>query len=302
MLCRASDMNRVASLLVGLVVLQPLAARSFEQPVSLGLPPLVAQAPGRPLDLGSTEAPVAPALRPPEARPGAPLQFKSIRDAFQIGIRNYNAGDTENAVEALSYAAEQGHSAARWKLGRMYAAGDGVPADPIKAFDYFSKLVGAETMPDATTAPFVANAHVALGRYFLVGIPNTAVKANPGLARRHFATAANLFDDSDAQYSLARLFMDGVGGPKDRVQAARWLLVAAEKCHRPAQAVLGHMLFAGEGVPKQAARGLMWLQIAREGGGEAWITQLHKEAFAAAKDNDRQAAQVFRRDVGCGKN
>ena len=39
-------------------------------------------------------------------------------------------------LTALQYAAEGGHPIAQWKLGRMYADGDGVARDDLRAFDY----------------------------------------------------------------------------------------------------------------------------------------------------------------------
>src|SRR6516162_9169459 len=47
---------------------------------------------------------------------------------------------TTNALTALQYAAEQGQPVAQWKLGRMYADGDGVPRDDLRAFSYFSQV------------------------------------------------------------------------------------------------------------------------------------------------------------------
>jgi len=45
-----------------------------------------------------------------------------------------------DSVKALEYAAEDGHPIAQWKLGRMYAAGDGVTRDDMRAFEYFSRI------------------------------------------------------------------------------------------------------------------------------------------------------------------
>ncbi|HEY0236041.1 MAG TPA: sel1 repeat family protein, partial [Afipia sp.] len=44
------------------------------------------------------------------------------------------------ALSTLQYAADDGHPAAQWKLGRMYADGIVVPRDDLRAFDYFSKI------------------------------------------------------------------------------------------------------------------------------------------------------------------
>src|SRR5580704_8699477 len=61
----------------------------------------------------------------------------SATDAFRSGARWLKAGDKVKAVHSLEYAAENGHTMAQWKLGRMYAEGDGVAQDDLKAFEYF---------------------------------------------------------------------------------------------------------------------------------------------------------------------
>ena len=75
--------------------------------------------------------------------------------------------------------------AAQWKVGRMYAIGDGVPQDDQRAFIYFSQI--ANTHPDeppgTAQARLVANAFVALGHYYLTGIPNSAVVQDAARAR-----------------------------------------------------------------------------------------------------------------------
>ncbi len=77
------------------------------------------------------------------------------------------------SLNSLQYAAEGGHPVAQWKLGRMYADGDGVIQDDLRAFEYFSRIANAhaEDSPSAPQATIVANAFVALGRYYLNGIP-----------------------------------------------------------------------------------------------------------------------------------
>ena len=146
---------------------------------------------------------------------------------------------------------------ALWKLGRMYADGDGVQHDDLKAFEYFSKLAdqNADESPDSPNAGVVASAFVALGTYFLDGIKGTYVTANPARAHEMFHYAASYFSDPNAQYNLARLYLDGTGVEKDPRQAARWFNLAAEKGHHPSQALLGHLLMNGDGVPRQRARG-----------------------------------------------
>ena len=47
-------------------------------------------------------------------------------EAFRSGAQALRAGDTKGGVSSLEYAAASGHPIAQWKLGRMYADGDGV--------------------------------------------------------------------------------------------------------------------------------------------------------------------------------
>jgi TPR repeat protein len=233
------------------------------------------------------------------SRPGSvPDAYSSAKDALRSGVRNYNAGDKAAAVKALEYAADQGYALASWKLGRMYAEGDGVPRDDLKAFEYFSRIAdeNADEAPDSPRAGVVASAFVALGTYFLEGIKNTSVVVNPEKAAELYLYAASYFGDPNAQYSLAQLYLNGSGVERDERQAARWFNLAAEKGHPGAQALLGRMLLNGQGVPRERARGLMWLMLAKEAADpkrDAWIWTLHSEAFDAASETDRKTATAF---------
>jgi hypothetical protein len=233
----------------------------------------------------------------PAARSSAEA-FASGRDALRSGVRTYNSGDKVGAVKALEYAADQGVALALWKLGRMYAEGDGVPRDELKAFEYFSRIAdeNADEAPDSSRAGVVASAFVALGSYFLDGIKDTYVAANPERAVELFQYAAAYFGDPRAQYSLARLYLEGTGTDRDPRQAARWLNLAAEKGHHPAQALLGQLLVNGQGVPRERARGLAWLSVAKENADpkrDAWIVALHAEAYETASDSDRRTATAL---------
>jgi TPR repeat protein len=279
---------------------QAAMAPSSASPMVMGRAP--ANAPAGPQSIlpgGDGSFVAAPAYAPATMTSHVMEPFKSIRDAFAKGMNAYKAGDKTDAARAFAYADSQGHSMSSFKLARMYSEGDGVPHDDLKAFEYYSKVAdeGDDESRDSPNAVFVAKAFVALGAYFLDGIPNSYVKIDPARARDLFEHAATLFGDPDAQYDLARMWADGVGGPKDVRQAVRWLNLAAEKNHHPSQALLGHILFTGgSGVPRQAARGLMWLSLAKEGADpskDGWIAKLRDEAFAAANENERQLAVLY---------
>ncbi len=240
----------------------------------------------------------------------APLQiFKNPKAALRAGLEGVRSGHSRSALAALEYAAEGGESLAQWKLGKMYAAGDGVPHNDAKAFDYFSQIVENydEDDADPRQAPFVSSAFVALGVYNLNGIANTRIASDPPRALEMFHYAAVNFGDANAQYNLARMYLDGSGTPKDGRQAARWLFLAADKGHIQSQALLGQMLFAGnDGVQKQRGLGLMWLSLARDGVTDKvkdqWILDLYAKAMGAASDDDRQVASVYLDDHAKKRN
>jgi uncharacterized protein len=219
-------------------------------------------------------------------------------DGLRAGAHAPEAGAKSTALTALQYAAEQGEPVAQWKLGRMYANGDGVPRDDLRAFNYFSQVANAhpDETPGTPQAQFVANAFVALGHYYLSGIPNSRIDANPDRAREMFDYAATYFGDADAQYELGRLYLNGK--PSDPHQAARWFLLAATKGHCRAEIALGDMLFRGQAVPRQAARGLMWLTLGKDcaGNDEAWVKPLYDADFQRASDDERAMALVYLED------
>lgn len=224
--------------------------------------------------------------------------YASAKDALRNGMREYNSGDKAGAMRAFEFAANQGQPLAQWKLGRMYADGDGVARNDVKAFQYFSRLAddNADESPDSPRASLVANAFTSLGSYYLAGIKGTNIKPNPPRAAEMFSYAASYFGDPSAQFNLARLYLEGQGLAQDSRQAARWLNLAAEKGHSSAQALLGQLLVNGEGIPMQRARGLMWLDLALQSAdaqSQAWVKSLHEEAFGGASDTDRRTASAL---------
>jgi TPR repeat protein len=183
--------------------------------------------------------------------------FTTPRAALQAGLERFRSGDPASAIEALKYAASGGEALAQWKLAKIYASGDGVPRDDIKAYDYFSQIVTNydEDDPNRRDLAIVSSAFVAIGIYNLNGIANTKVHPDPQRAIQLFQFAATNFGDADAQYNLARMHLDGAGVDKDSREAVRWLFLAAGKGHLQAEALLGQTLFAGrEGVRPQRAR------------------------------------------------
>jgi TPR repeat protein len=250
------------------------------------------------LAMAGAGAAAAPAIVNSAARSSASaLMPTSLGEAMKSATEALRSGEKAQAVISLEYAAEHGHSYAQWKLGRMFADGDGVQRDELKAFNYFQKLADsyADDNPASPRARFVSNAFVALGNYYLEGIPNSSVTPSPELARRMFGHAASYFGDPEAQYQLASLYLNGNGVARDPKRAVPWLVLASNKGHYRAQAVLGRIMFYGEHGIRQRAAGLMWLTVACDGPGakEPWIAQLRESAVAQATDDERAMAFIL---------
>jgi exopolysaccharide production negative regulator len=232
---------------------------------------------------------------PPAAIPNA--RMISPAEALRSGTQALRDGNADQAVTALEYAAQQGMPGAMWKLGRMYADGEGVTQNKLRAFEYFRNLTKAHAYdpPGSPQSRFVASAFVSLGNFYLDGIPDTEVKSDLMMAHEMFRYAASYFGDSEAQYQLGRLYLQGQGSAKDPLQAARWFRLAANKGQRDAQATLGTMLFKGQGLQRQAAMGLFWLTVAKDGAGprDAWILEAYKSAFAQASEDERALAYRY---------
>jgi len=279
-------------------------AASFDGTRTPEMAPVTAPVPpGRVAPLGTVPvqqqggAPTGPALSAvPPAAAATPF------DALRSGNQMLREGRINQGLMALEYAAERGVPGAIWKLGRIYADGEGVGVNEKRAFDYFRSLTKAHAYdpPGTPHARYVANAFVTLGHYYLKGIPDTDVRPDPVVAHGMFRHAASYFGDPDAQYQVGRLYLEGAGTPKDAVQASRWLRLAADNGQRNAQALLGAMLFKGKDVTRQAAMGLFWLTVAKdavakEGGGpdDKWITDTYAAAFAQATEDERVLAHSY---------
>ena len=154
-------------------------------------------------------------------------------EAFRFGAQAYKFGNKSTAVQALTYAAHNGHMASQWKLGRMYEEGDGVvKGSQAQAFDLFNGIVRryGDVQPGSVEARYVSNAIVKLSAFVRTGIKGK-LAPNPSKARDFLQYAASYFRDPDAQYHLAMSYLDKSDGKIEPKMAARWLSKAARKGH-----------------------------------------------------------------------
>jgi TPR repeat protein len=231
--------------------------------------------------------------------------YASATDAYRQGIAAIKAGNVEDALPSLVYAAAHHVLGAQLKLARLYSVGGvAVPKDDAKAFTYYQQIADerAESNPRSPIAKFVAEAFVALGRYYQFGLPALSLTPNPARAAGLYRHAASYFGDADAQYALARLYLTGDGVDKNVGLAANWLAMAAKKQHPAAQATLGELLWHGE-IRARPAKGLALIMLAHEnakasGKEPDWMTELYLGAVGAADAAMRKEARALIPELG----
>jgi uncharacterized protein len=156
--------------------------------------------------------------------------------------------------------------------------------------------VQQDVEPGSPDEPYISDALVALGGYLLSGIPDSPVKPNPLLAQDYYMRAAANYGHPTAQFEIGRMFLGQHGFKANVQQAGRWLQLAAEKGHAGAQATLGNLLFQSG----RAVRGLAMMTAALHRASpsdQAWIRQLHEDAFALAEEVDRRTAIALAEDI-----
>lgn len=208
--------------------------------------------------------------------------------AFRIATKADGDGPNGDPVDKLQAAAREGSPEAQWRLARKYAEGDGVPANQIKAFEYFRMLANqhADDSPLKAGARYVSNSFIRLADYYRSGLPDGGVVKNVGVAFNLLRHAATYFGDPEAQYRLGKMYRDGDGVARHDILAAKWLMLAARKGNVDAQAELGALLFTGgKGLRAQPRRGLMFLEMARRNAdpvADAWVIESRDRHFAGA--------------------
>ena len=215
---------------------------------------------------------------------------------FELFFGFVKEGRNEDAFDVLKYAADEGNSAAQWKLAKLYETGEqGVQKDPMQAFKLF-QLVARQypnARPNTPSWQFSADALVALGNYYRKGIPGTILRPDPLQAATMYTTAAMVFRHPDAQFELGRMQIknDHVFGQGR--SGVRNLGLSMEKGHVGAEALLGHAHFEGIHVKRDVIRGLIYIGHAKcraKGDELEWISQLYEEAFSLALPEQRRLA------------
>ncbi|MGH7231130.1 MAG: tetratricopeptide repeat protein [Nitrospiraceae bacterium] len=177
--------------------------------------------------------------------------------------------------------AEQGDSQAQFKLGTMYAVGQGVYQDPDEAGRWF-RMAAVDGNADVQ---FKIGTMYAVGK----GVPKNYV-----LASRFYRIASDQ-DHSDAQTELGMLYFQGLGVPQDYTEALQLFLRAAKLGNGRARLKIGEMYAEGRGVPRDVVRAHMWSNLAGAQGDRQALT--FRDTLAARMTTEQiYKAQELARD------
>jgi TPR repeat protein len=136
------------------------------------------------------------------------------RADFQEGLEAYNSGNYLYAFDEFRALALNGDAAAQYRLGVMYAKGQGVPQDDKKAASWYLKAA----IQDDTRAQFAIAEMYAKGQ----GVPQN----NKQAATWYLEAADHGFPK--AQYNVGLMYAKGQGVPQNFIQAYKWLSLAGD--------------------------------------------------------------------------
>ncbi|MCT7377271.1 tetratricopeptide repeat protein [Chelativorans salis] len=237
---------------------------------------------------GTTAAETQPRPGPqePSSREVDPKRFGKVPDpAFGA----YQRGHYLTALELARPRAEAGNSAAQTLMAEIYARGLGVARDAQEAAKWYAKAA-EQGDPEAQmqyALMLIDGRFVKEDREKAYTLMRSAAEAGKPLAQFNLAQmmieegasmeeAVGWYERAaraglpDAQYAMAQVHANGVGGkPEDAAAALRWLLRAARQNYDTAQLDLGTWLVEGRGGEAKPELGFAWLKRAAEGGNVA---------------------------------
>jgi TPR repeat protein len=196
--------------------------------------------------------------------------------------------------EAAAHGAGLNRFYAEFYLARIYSDNAGAHADRVKAYLLLQKLAeqNADAEPDdGRRAPFVAKALIALAGYLNRGVKEIGVEPDPERAFEYLQHAATFFDDKDAQFELAKLYLSG--SAEDVKRGMHYLAVLSGEGHPGAQAVLADLYWRGRFVKKDEKRALALIRMAVESAPaheRIWIEDIYQNIFCSASQGTRTQA------------
>jgi TPR repeat protein len=197
------------------------------------------------------------------------------------------AADDSDFLLTLRRLADGGNAHVMYRLGRLYANGNGVSRDDAQAAQWYRKGADAGN----------SSAMTALAVVLLEG-RGTAIDQQEAVRLLKSASANNY---TEAMNRLAHIFVEGKIVEKDALEGARWFTKAAEAGHTPSMVDLGRMYANGTGVQADYSKAAMWYKQAADAGhtggmvGLGWLYELGRGVetdFVKAATLHKRAADL----------
>lgn len=232
--------------------------------------------------------------------------------AFEDGYAAYEQGDLAKALKIWMPLAQAGHGLAQYNIGLMYEEGKGVAHNRELAVQWWLKAANNKVPqalhnlaglylfgPDAEHAkavPWITKAadlgiirsQYTLGKMYLDGL---GLPKNGDKARFWIEKAAAKGLDR-AQYNMGKLTRDGIAGAPDKAAAANWFLRAAKQGYAKAQNHIGMRYAQGSGVPRNDVAALMWVTLAAAQGHD--MAEVNRKTLTA-RMSKAEIAEALRR-------
>lgn len=218
----------------------------------------------------------------------------SAGDAYDAFLN----GRYEEAIAIWLPLANNGDAAAQFNMGVMYANGLGVDRDMGVAMDWWeaaARQLHVRAAHNLALAMLAGEPHdgsredgeidyPAVLRFLKIGAdagyPNSEYTLGKLYAEgvgveKDARRAAELFLSASikgfakAQYNLGKIYRDGVGMKADAGLSLFWFAEAAERGHPRAQDRMAHRRLAGDGVPQDDIEALKWAILASAQGVES---------------------------------
>ena len=233
-----------------------------------------------------------------QTRAAAKPTFTSPDAAYEQGVGALRSGYVELAIPALEFAANRNVFLAQFYLARTLSDSGTSYTDHAAAYKLYQRIATehADIDPDDDRrAPFVAKSFTALAAYVKDGIESIGLRPDPARAAELLKHAAQFFNNEDAQFQLARLYLDGEGVSQDSRAGLHWISGLASRGHAAAQAFLADIYWRGRyGVKQDQERAFALISVAAENAPDServWIDDIYQLIFCGASPGVRTQSQ-----------
>ena len=171
-------------------------------------------------------------------------------------------------------------ASANFRIGDMYAGGNGVPKDSHEAERWYKRGVDMESA-GARAGWLMAQVYLANAYLQAKGVPLDYGEA------MHWMRKAAENGYRQAQVNLGSMYRDGQGTPQNYGEAMYWYREAADQGSAVAEWMIGRLYFHGSGVNRDYTEAATWFRRAAEAGipvAQSDLGMMYYHGYGVSKD------------------